>query len=154
LGAEVIAVDVNDEKLNWALKFGAASTLNPVEVERVDKSVRKMTGGGADIAFEAIGLPETQKAAFATLRTGGRFVVVGFAGKPMSLNTGRTMFREMEIIGSLGCRAVDYPRVISMVESGKLKVKELVTAQFPLEQINDAFNLLRKGEGIRSVVVP
>jgi S-(hydroxymethyl)glutathione dehydrogenase/alcohol dehydrogenase len=60
----------------------------------------------------------------------------------------------MEIEGSLGYRAVDYPRVISMAQSGKLKVKELVTAQFPLEGINDSFDLLRKGEGIRSVVVP
>jgi 6-hydroxycyclohex-1-ene-1-carbonyl-CoA dehydrogenase len=154
MGAEVIAVDVNDEKLKWAMELGAASSLNPNEVERVDKEIRKMTSGGADVAFEAIGLPETQKAAFATLRTGGRFVVVGFAGKPMSLNSGRTMYREMEIVGSLGCRAVDYPRVISMVESGKLKVKELVTAQFPLDEINQAFDLLRKGEGIRSVVVP
>ncbi len=62
--------------------------------------------------------------------------------------------REMEIVGSLGCRAVDYPRVISRVESGNLKVIELVTSQFPLDGINDAFALLRKGEGIRSVVVP
>lgn len=60
----------------------------------------------------------------------------------------------MEILGSPGYRAVDYPRVISMVESGKLKVKELVNAQFFLDKINEASDLLRKGEGIRSVVAP
>jgi Zn-dependent alcohol dehydrogenase len=60
----------------------------------------------------------------------------------------------MEIAGSLGCRAVDYPRVIPMVESGKLKVKELVAAQLFLDEINEAFDLFRQGEGIRSVVAP
>jgi len=60
----------------------------------------------------------------------------------------------MEILGSPDYRAVDYPRVISMVESGKLKVKELVTAEFLLDEINEAFDLFRNGEGIRSVVAP
>ncbi len=64
------------------------------------------------------------------------------------------MFREMEIIGSLGCRAVDYPRVIELARQGKIKVKELVTARFALDEINTALDNLRKGEGIRSVILP
>jgi Zn-dependent alcohol dehydrogenase len=64
------------------------------------------------------------------------------------------MFREIEIIGSLGCRAVDYPRVLELVRQGQIKVAELVTARFPLERINEALDTLRRGEGIRSVVVP
>jgi len=154
MGARVIAVDLLDEKLEWALKLGAAKTLNPTSVERLDKAVRQLTGGGADVAFEAIGLPETQEQAFASLRTGGRFVVVGFASQPMRLDAGRTMYREMEIVGSLGCRAVDYPRVLELVRQGKIKLQELVTARYPLDQINQAFDALRRAEGIRSVVVP
>jgi len=154
MGARVIAVDLLEEKLEWALKLGAAKTLNPTSVERLDKAVRQLTGGGADVAFEAIGLPETQEQAFASLRTGGRFVVVGFASQPMRLDAGRTMYREMEIVGSLGCRAVDYPRVLELVRQGKIKLQELVTARYPLDQINQAFDALRRGEGIRSVVVP
>jgi 6-hydroxycyclohex-1-ene-1-carbonyl-CoA dehydrogenase len=154
MGARVIAVDLLDEKLEWALKLGAAKTLNPTSVERLDKAVRQLTGGGADVAFEAIGLPETQEQAFASLRTGGRFVVVGFASQPMRLDAGRTMYREMEIVGSLGCRAVDYPRVLELVRQGRIKLQELVTARYPLDQINQAFDALRRGEGIRSVVVP
>ena len=53
------------------------------------------------------------------------------------------MFREMEIIGSLGCRPVDFPKVIEMVRLGKIKLKELVTHRFPLSEINGAFDLLR-----------
>jgi 6-hydroxycyclohex-1-ene-1-carbonyl-CoA dehydrogenase len=154
VGAHVIAVDMVDEKLEWATKLGAAETINPSGIDRIDKAIRKMTDGGAEVAFEAIGLPETQEQTFACLRPGGRFVVVGFSGKPMQLNTGRTMFLEMEVIGSLGCPPADYPRVLSLVQQGKIKVKELVTAQFPLDEINDAFDTLRKGKGIRSVVVP
>lgn len=80
--------------------------------------------------------------------------MVGFSGKPMNLNTGRVMYREMEIVGSLGCRAVDYPRILELACQDKIKVKELVTSQFSLDDINEAFDHLRKGQGIRSVVVP
>ncbi len=155
VGARVIAVDIIDSKLEWAIKLGAQAAINAKNVERVDKEVRKLTGGGgADIGFEAIGNPTTQAQTFACLRAGGRFVAVGYSDKPMTLDIGRVMYREMEIIGSLGCRAVDYPRVLELARQGKIKVKELVTAQFPLDDINAAFDTLRKGEGIRSVIAP
>jgi Zn-dependent alcohol dehydrogenase len=150
----VIAVDIADHKLEWARKLGAKATVNPKSVERLDKELRKLTGGGADVAFECIGNPATQEQAFNAVRTGGRFVVVGSSDKPMALNTGRVMFREIEIVGSLGCRVVDYPRVIELARQGKIKVSELVTAKFPLDRINEAFDALRRGEGIRSVIVP
>jgi 6-hydroxycyclohex-1-ene-1-carbonyl-CoA dehydrogenase len=154
VGGQVIAVDIADHKLDWALKLGAKATLNPRSVERLDKELRKLTGGGADVAFECIGNPATQEQAFNAVRTGGRFVVVGSSDKPMTLNTGKVMFREIEIVGSLGCRVVDYPRVIELARQGKIKVSELVTAKFPLDRINEAFDALRRGEGIRSVIVP
>lgn len=154
VGAQVIAVDIVDEKLTWAAKMGATTTLNSSNFERIDKEIRKLTGGGADIGFEAIGNPVVQTQTFNSLRTGGRFVVVGYADKPMTLNMGKVMYREMEIIGSLGCRAVDYPRVLELTRQGKIKVQELVTARFSLDEINTGLNLLRAGQGIRSVVVP
>ncbi|MCP4419894.1 MAG: alcohol dehydrogenase catalytic domain-containing protein [Chloroflexi bacterium] len=154
VGAQVIAVDIADQKLEWARELGAHITLNSTKFERIDKEIRKLTGGGADIGFEAIGNPVVQSQTFNSLRTGGRFVVVGFASKPMQLNTGKVMYREMEIIGSLGCRAVDYPRVIELARQGKIKVKELVTARFSLDDINEGLDVLRAGTGIRSVVVP
>ncbi len=154
VGAQVIAIDIVDGKLEWARRLGAQTTLNAAQIERIDKEIRKLTGGGADIGFEAIGNPVTQAQTFSCLRTGGRFVVVGYSAKPMTLDTGRVMYREMEVIGSLGCRAVDYPRVLELARQGKIKVEELVTARFPLEDINTALDVLRKGEGVRSVVVP
>jgi D-arabinose 1-dehydrogenase-like Zn-dependent alcohol dehydrogenase len=154
VGAQVIAVDIVDSKLEIAKKLGAQTTINANNVERVDKEVRKLTGGGAHVGFEAIGHPTTQEQTFASLRTGGRFVMVGYSPKPMILNAGRVMYREMEIVGSLGCRAVDYPRVLELARLGKIVVKELVTSRFPLNEINTALDHVRSGEGIRSIVIP
>ena len=154
MNGHVIAVDLDESKLNMARRLGAVTALNPNNVERVDKEIRRLTDGGADVAFEAIGNPVTQEQAFASVRTGGRAVMVGYSEKPMMLDTRRVMFRELEVVGSLGCRPVDYPRVLEMAVQGKIKVAELVTARFPLDQINAAFDKLRRGEGIRSVVTP
>ncbi|MFC1563708.1 zinc-binding dehydrogenase [candidate division KSB1 bacterium] len=155
-GGVVIAVDIIDRKLEIAEKFGATITINPTKVEKLGKEIKKLTGGGADIAIEAIGRADTIQEAFGTLRKGGRLVVVGFAGENISINAGKIMFFEMEIVGSLGCRPVDYPKIIELARLGKIKVKELVTNRFPLEQINDAFDLLRSHDEnvIRSIVIP
>ncbi len=152
VGGSVIAVDISPEKLEWAKKLGADITINPSEDENWTKSVKKMTGGGADIAIEAIGNPSTIETAFNTLRSGGRLVVLGYTHKNISLNAGKIMFREMEVVGSLGCRPVDYPKLIELCRLGKIKVKELVTGRFPLDKINDTFDILRKGEGLRSII--
>lgn len=88
------------------------------------------------------------------LKTGGRLVLVGFSPHAMSLNSGRVMFREIEVTGSLGCRPVDYPRVIELARQGKIKVAELVTHRFTLDRINDGLDALRAGLPIRAIVVP
>jgi propanol-preferring alcohol dehydrogenase len=156
VGASVIAIDIIPEKLEWAKKLGATATINPNNVERIDKEVRKLTGGGADVAFEVIGNPVTMQAAFSTLRKGGRLVIVGYSNKSVELPASKIMYFEMEVIGSLGCRPVDYPRIIELARLGKIKVKELVTAKFPLEKINDAFDVMRRGDpkALRSIVTP
>ncbi len=155
-GGCVIAVDISDKKLEWAKKFGAIHTINASKVENIGKEIKKLTGGGADIAIEAIGKAQTIEAAFGTLRKGGRLVVVGYSAEDIKLSAARIMYFEMEIRGSLGCRPVDYPKLIELCRIGKIKVKELVTHKFPLEQINEAFDLLRNPDGnaLRSIVIP
>ena len=153
-GGRVIAVDLSEEKLELARKLGAAATLHPPSAGDAPKAIRKLTDGGADVALEAIGLPATIRQAFDSLRNGGRLVVVGFSGEEVPLSAGRIMFREISVLGSLGCRPVDYPPLIRLVRDGRLKVKELVTHRFPLARINDAFDRLRRGEALRSIIVP
>ncbi len=100
--------------------------------------------------------PKTMQLAYSTIRKGGMCVVIGYTHLPVEIPASKLMFFEQSLIGSLGCRPVDYPRIIEMVRIGKLKVKELVTSRFGLDEINDAFDLLRSGDPktLRSVIVP
>jgi 6-hydroxycyclohex-1-ene-1-carbonyl-CoA dehydrogenase len=155
LGARVTAVDIAAEKLEWAVRLGATDAIDASKYERPDREVKKLTGGhGSDVAFEVVGRPETQELALACVRTGGRLVLVGYSPKDMKLNSGRVMFRELEIRGSLGCRPLDYPRVIEMVRRGQVRLMELVTHRFPLDHIDEALSTLRNGMAVRAVVVP
>ena len=153
-GAYVIAVDINERKLGWATEFGAAKTINAEKVERVSKEVKKLTGGGADIALEVIGNPRTIEEAFESVRVGGRLCVVGYTHEKISIVAGKIMFKELEIVGSLGCRPVDYIPLIRMVEQGKIDVKRQVTHRFPLEEIDKAFAVMKEGTSLRSIVIP
>jgi len=154
LGAEVVAIDVAADKREWALNLGAAAVVDPGSVERLDREVRQLTGGGAHVAFEVVGKAATQQQAVSCVRTGGRVVFVGYSPEKMSLNAGRVMFRELDIVGSLGCRPVDYPRAIELVRQGRVQVKPLVTHRHTLDDIADAFDAARAGTGVRGVVTP
>jgi len=154
VGGRVIAVDQVDGKLEWARRLGAEATFNPSRVGRLDRELRRVTGAGADVAFEVIGKAATQEQAFASVRAGGRVVLVGYSGDPLPLNAARLMYREIEVIGSLGCRPVDYPRVIELARLGRIRVGDLVTHRFPLAAINEAFDALRGGDVIRAIVIP
>jgi 6-hydroxycyclohex-1-ene-1-carbonyl-CoA dehydrogenase len=155
VGARVVAVDVSAAKLEWAKRLGAEIVIDAGAHDRLDKAVRKATGAaGVDVAFEAIGKPSTQEQAFHCLRAGGRLVLVGFSPEAMSLPSGRVMFREIEIVGSLGCRPVDYPRVVELARQGRIRVAELVTHRFPLVEIERGLDALRAGEPVRAIVVP
>ncbi len=153
-GATVFAVDIAPRKLEYAKEFGATDVVNAAEEKDVVKRLKALTGGGADVAMECIGNAATIKQAMDCVRRGGRTVIVGFCDKPVELNAGRTMFFEQEVIGSLGCRPVDYPRILAMALAGRVRIKPLVTARFPLDRVNDAFDSLRSGAGLRTIVVP
>lgn len=156
MGGRVIAVDLVEEKLRLAREFGASATVNPSTVEDVPKEVRRLSGGGVDVALEVIGNPSTIQQAFNSLRWGGRLVVVGYTDKDVVISGAKLMFREMEVRGSLGCGLQDFPRVIDLAARGLLKVKEMVSHRFPLEDIGEGFRLLEEGHPglLRGIVVP
>jgi threonine dehydrogenase-like Zn-dependent dehydrogenase len=153
-GGYVIAVDINPRKLEWATAFGAARTIDASKVERVSKEIKKLTGGGADIAMEVIGNPRTIEEAFESVRVGGRLCVVGYTHEAISVVAGKIMFKELEVVGSLGCRPVDYVPLIRMVEEGKIDLGRLVTHRFRLEDIASAFDVMKEGVSLRSIVIP
>jgi len=153
-GGRVIAIDVNPERLALARDLGAVDTINPAEVDRLDKEVRGRTGGGVDVAFEAIGTPATIEAAFGLLRRGGRLCIIGYSHEPMTLSAAKVMYYELEVVGSLGCGAGTYPEILGLVAAGRLSVDKIVSGTVPLEEIHTGLDRLRRGEGVRWVVTP
>jgi alcohol dehydrogenase len=145
---------LNPARLALARTLGAGETVNPAEVERVDKRIRQLTGGGVDVAFEAVGSPKTIDLTFSLLKRGGRLCLIGYSAEPAVLPAAKVMYYELEVVGSLGCGAGEYPEIVALVEAGRLTLDPIVSGTLPLERINEGFDRLRRGEGVRWVVTP
>ncbi len=153
-GAEVLAIDLNEAKLDAARRLGASETIRPGRAEDFGAAVRRVWSDWADVAIEAVGTPATIALAFAALRRGGRLCLVGYSSAPAVLPAPRVMFLEYTIVGSLGCRPADYRRVVELVRTGRIRLEPVVTGRVRLEEIETAVDRLRRGEGFRSVVQP
>lgn len=152
-GASVIAVDLDDRKLELAKRLGAVEGFNPRNTE-VPKAIRSLTGGGVDAAFEVVGRPDVLQSAFESVRAGGRLVTVGYSEAEWSLKVNRVMFREISIVGSLGCRTAEYPTILRLVERGILQLDPIVSGKLSLERVNEALVNLEKGTVVgRQMVV-
>lgn len=156
-GAEpIIAVDIHERKLEMARRFGATHTLN-ARHEDVVARIQALTGGGAHYAFEAVGLSgETFLQAITCTRKRGTTVFVGHApfDTPVALDA-RMLMHEKSIIGSYYGTArphVDIPRFLNLYKAGKLKLDELVSRTYPLEEVNAAIDAMGSGEVARSVL--
>jgi S-(hydroxymethyl)glutathione dehydrogenase/alcohol dehydrogenase len=155
--AEVIAVDVREEKRAEILKLGAsrfvnASTIDPVE------AVRAATGGrGVDAAFEAFGRPETVVQAFRMTRDGGRTVVLGVAptGVAAPIDITRLVRRGIRLTGSLGCRVrADMPELVRLAAQGKIDVSKTISRRYRLDQVQEAYEAMERGQiAGRAIVV-
>jgi propanol-preferring alcohol dehydrogenase len=151
-GGLVIAVDVMEHKLQLAKELGAVEVINPKNTEKVTKEIKRITGAGADIAIECIGSADVIPLAFESVRTGGTLCVVGFSFKAPPLNAARLMYKEIEVNGSVAVTLPDYYRAIELIQRGRFHVERLITARYPLDRINEAFDEMRKGEAIRIIV--
>jgi Zn-dependent alcohol dehydrogenase len=145
----IIAVDVSDEKLAAAKGLGADHTVNSRSTDAVI-AVRELTGGaGVDVAFEALGLPQTFEQAVRMLTDGGRMVAVGIAAGASTANVEITPLvrRGLHVAGSFGGRTrVDLPAVVQLAATGGFAVEDTVTRRYPLERVNEAFAALARGE--------
>jgi len=158
VGAErIIAVDTRQNKLEMARTFGATHLVNATREDPV-AAVRALTQGrGADYAFEAIGLPATIAQALDCVRKAGTAVVVGLAaaGALVSIDPVALMQQEKTLRGSLYGSSrprVDMPRLLDLYVAGKLKLDQLITRRYPLNEINDAVAAMRAGEVARAVI--
>jgi NDMA-dependent alcohol dehydrogenase len=156
-GAErIIAIDTLESKLELAKNFGATDTL--LFKDDPTKALKKLTGGGPDYAFECVGNGELAALAYKAIRRGGLAIVVGVA-KPGDSTAVRTMtlpFEEKTLTGSYfgSCvPRIDFPRMLGLYLSGKLKLDELITRRYSIEQAPEAFADLQAGRNARGVIV-
>lgn len=155
--SQVIAVDLQDNKLDLAKVNGATHTVNAASNDPVE-AVRALSGGGADVVFEAIGLPATWSQGVEMVADGGRFVAVGIGsrGATAPVEITRVVRRVISVLGSYGGRVrEDMPAVIDLAESGKIDPGATVTRQFGLDEAVTAYEALERGEiQGRAVIIP
>lgn len=146
--ANVIAIDLHDEKLEHAKNIGAIGTINPGREDAI-KTILDMTDGrGVDAAIEVIGIKTTINAAINSVRSGGRAVLVGLSAKGSEANfeINSVVRRGVRIIGSYGAKPrTTMPEIISLANKGIINIEEAVSTTYKLEDINSAFEKLEQG---------
>ncbi|MGE0877559.1 MAG: S-(hydroxymethyl)mycothiol dehydrogenase [Acidimicrobiia bacterium] len=156
--ATIIAVDLDDRKLGWAKDFGATHTVNARHTDPVE-AIREITDGfGADVVIEAVGRPETMKQAFFARDLAGTLVQVGVPDPSMQIE-----LPMIEFFGRGGALkpswygdclpSRDFPMLIDLYLQGRLDLDRFVSETISLDQVEQAFHRMEKGEVLRSVVV-
>ncbi|GAX90136.1 zinc-dependent alcohol dehydrogenase family protein [Effusibacillus lacus] len=140
MGANVIAVDIGDDKLEFARKLGAVATVN-AQKEVAPEAIKEITKGGAHVSIDALGVAATCQSSLLGLRKRGRHLQIGLTTREaqgmIALPIDLIVLFELEIVGSLGMQASRYPEMLQMVEKGKLRPGDLVTNTISLEEVSD-----------------
>ncbi|MDZ7606452.1 MAG: galactitol-1-phosphate 5-dehydrogenase [Cyclobacteriaceae bacterium] len=149
----IIAVDIDEEKLKMARKFGADYTFNSAN-ENLTDYVKALTHGrGVDVSFEAVGISPSVKTAIDNVRKGGTVTLVGNLSANIELPLQSVVTREIRLQGSCGI-AGEYPQVLEMMEKGLIQVDELLSAKAPLSEGADWFRrLYEKERGLYKVIL-
>lgn len=145
VGAQVIAVDVDDKKLDMARKEGAVVTIN-ARKENVPEAVKEITKGGAQASIDALGIRETILNSILSLRKGGRHVQIGITTSKESgivdIPIDVVTLSELEIIGSYGNPRTEYDGLLGLIAQGKLNPKSLISREISLDGVTDVFNAM------------
>lgn len=156
--SRILAVDPVALKRDTAMKLGATETINPDDGDVATQVIMATGGRGADYVFEVIGNVDLILQAFMCTRPGGTTVAVGVprTDTMVSVPSFPLVLQEKKLIGCVyGSAKVlrDFPRLIGLVESGKLDLSDMVTKTIVLDDINEGFRAMKDGEVIRSVIV-
>jgi len=156
LGARVIAVDLDDRKLELAKQIGASDVVNGKKTDPV-QAVKDLTRGGADVSIDALGIAATCRNSVMSLRKRGRHVQVGLTSGAekgeVSLPIDQIVFKEIQITGSLAIQSFRYPAMLSMVERGLLQPKKLITETLPIEKAFGVLEQMSKFENVGMSVI-
>ena len=153
----IIAVDVRPDKLDAARRLGATHTVDASKVDVAAAIMEHTDGRGVDVAFEALGRPETVVQAFGAVTDGGRVIVVGIAAGTTAapIEITRLVRRGVRLIGSYGARVrTDVPELLRMVQRGAIAPQRTISRRFALADVASAYEMLNRGEIIgRAIVV-
>lgn len=156
LGAEVIAVDIDEARLQLARDIGAAACMNAAESNDVVDAIRRLSSGGAHVSIDALGSPTTCYNSVACLRKRGRHVQVGLLApgeRDARIPTGLIVANELEILGSHGMQAHRYPEMLRLIEEGALQPQKLIGRTIGLDQAAAALVAMDQFEGVGVTVV-
>jgi S-(hydroxymethyl)glutathione dehydrogenase/alcohol dehydrogenase len=156
--SRIFAVDPVELKRKTAEQQGATDLVDPAQGDPVEQIKAATSGRGADYAFEVIGLPETILQAYGAARRGGTVIIVGMPRVDATVTfPAISLFSdEKKMLGCMyGSAQVrrDFPRLVGLVETGRLDIGSMVSRRISLEEVNDAFRAMQAGEVIRSVIV-
>jgi S-(hydroxymethyl)glutathione dehydrogenase/alcohol dehydrogenase len=157
-GAErIFTIDLVERKLKFAAAFGATDLINASQVDPVEVIQDLTDGKGVDYAFEVIGKPETIRLAYQIIRRAGMAVVIGIASPSAQIEIpAQDLVRtEKRLVGSFYGSAVprvDMPRLLNWYNQGQIKLDELITQTYTLDQINQAFDDLNAGRNARGMI--
>ncbi len=137
LGANAVAVDITDKKIEFARSVGAAASINAAQVEDVTECVRDITNGGAHVSIDALGSPVTCFNSIANLRKLGKHVQVGLMladHRNPAVPMDKIIANELEILGSHGMQAYNYRALLEMMQAGKLQPEKLIQKTISLDE--------------------
>ncbi len=137
LGANVVAIDITAEKLDFARTIGAVATINAKETKDVVRAVQDLTRGGAHVSIDALGSPATCFNSIANLRKRGKHIQIGLMLGDQSrpaIPMDKVISNELEILGSHGMQAYRYPAMLKMIQAGKLQPQKLVGRTISLDE--------------------
>ncbi len=152
-GAEVIAIDIDDSKMDIAKKIGVAHTINTSREDLHEALTRITNGDGPDVIIEAVGNATTYRAAVDEVAYTGRVVCIGYAKSAVEFNTGIFVRKEIEILGSRNCTD-EFPEVIAYLEAGKFPVDEVISKTVSLDDAGAALaDWAANAKGITKIMV-
>jgi S-(hydroxymethyl)mycothiol dehydrogenase len=154
----IVAVDIDDRKLEWAKQFGATHTVNSKQTDAVEAVKAATNGFGADVTIDAVGHPAVFEQAFYARDLAGRVVLVGVPAPDMTIT-----LPLIEVFGRGGAiksswygdclPSRDFPMLVDLYRQGRFPLEDFVTEAIGLDDVEEAFDNLRRGEVLRSVVV-
>ena len=156
LGANVIGIDINEEKLAFARSIGAIATVNAKDTQDVVGAVVELTKGGAHVSVDALGNPTTCFNSIANLRKRGKHIQVGLMLADHAhpeIPMDKVIGKELEILGSHGMQAYQYDAMLEMIRVGKLHPEKLIGKTISLEESLDEFIKMDRFKGIGMTVI-